>query len=49
VGQRREAPGAELTGRVDEADEPVLEPSALVRGGRAAERLEPPVHLDRVA
>ena len=45
----RELPGAELTAHLDEADQPVLEPRALLRSRRPGERLEPPVNLDRVA
>src|SRR6478735_23767 len=49
VREGGELPGAELTGRVDEADEAVLQAIALRGRGRAAERLEPPVDLNGVA
>ena len=49
VRKGREPPGAELAAHLDEADQPVLEPRALLGGRGPAQRLESPVDLDRVA
>src|SRR5437868_725458 len=48
VGHRHERPDREGLRRVEEADEPVVEAGALLRGRRAGERFEPAVHLQGV-
>ena len=47
--QARELPSAELAPDVHEADQAVLQMRPLTRCGCAGKRLEPPIHLDRVA
>src|SRR5262245_5929164 len=49
VGVLRVAPGAELLARIDEGEEPVLEPLLLRRVRRRAQHLETAINLDRVA
>ena len=49
VRELREAAGRELLGGIRDADEPVLEPFALLWGRRSAQDIEAAVDLDRVA
>ena len=49
VGALGVAAGAELLAGIDEGEQPVLEPLALLRARGAAEDLQAPVDLDRVA
>ena len=48
MGERHELPHRERRGRIDETDQAVLEPGALVGGGGSGQDLEAAVDLERI-